>query len=75
LEAGRHVRGHEFHYSEVQYGPTVTPAWAMGQRGPDGAVSGNIQAGYLHVHWAADPEIPQRLVRTARQGAREPVWG
>jgi cobyrinic acid a,c-diamide synthase len=55
---GTTVRGHEFHYS------TVTPAgnaWTHA-RGPEGHVSGLVHASYLHTHWAATPEVAQRLV-------------
>ena len=53
--AGTTVRGHEFHYS------TVTPcgdAWTR----TGGHVRGNVHASYLHTHWAATPEVAQRLV-------------
>jgi cobyrinic acid a,c-diamide synthase len=65
MDEGSHVRGHEFHYSEVDYSSDVAPAWALADRGPDGVVSGQVQAGYLHVNWAAHPEIPQRFVEAA----------
>jgi cobyrinic acid a,c-diamide synthase len=71
LDAGERVRGHEFHYSEVE--TTGPPAWTLAARGrerPDGVVAGNVQAGYLHVHWAAHPQIAWRFARAA---AAQPV--
>jgi cobyrinic acid a,c-diamide synthase len=65
MEAGQSVRGHEFHYSDVHYDPGVTPAWQLNGRGPDGVTAGAVQAGYLHVHWAAHPEIPRRFMAAA----------
>jgi cobyrinic acid a,c-diamide synthase len=65
LKAGSPVRGHEFHYSEVRFSSEVTPAWELTGRGPDGITSGKVQAGYLHMHWAAAPEIAQRFVEAA----------
>jgi cobyrinic acid a,c-diamide synthase len=47
--AGTTVRAHEFHYS------TVTPERRV-------YVSGNVHASYLHTHWAATPEVAERLV-------------
>jgi cobyrinic acid a,c-diamide synthase len=67
LEAGTRVRGHEFHYSEVE--PAAGPAaWTLRARGrerPEGFVAGAVQASYLHVHWAAHPELARRFVRAA----------
>jgi cobyrinic acid a,c-diamide synthase len=65
LPAGSAVRGHEFHYSEVRFTAAVTPAWELTSRGPDGITVGKVQAGYLHMHWAAQPEIAQRFVEAA----------
>jgi cobyrinic acid a,c-diamide synthase len=47
--AGTTLRAHEFHYS------TVTPERRA-------YVRGNVHASYLHTHWAAMPEVAQRLV-------------
>ncbi len=66
-EAGVAVRGHEFHYSAVEPRAGESPAWEMEDRGPEGFVNGNVHASYLHTHWAAFPELLQRLVRTARR--------
>jgi cobyrinic acid a,c-diamide synthase len=67
LEAGTRVRGHEFHYSEVE--PAAGPAaWTLRARGrerPEGFVAGAVQASYLHVHWAAHTELARRFVRAA----------
>jgi cobyrinic acid a,c-diamide synthase len=53
--AGTTVRGHEFHYSTVEPGGQ---AWTR----TGGHVRGNVHASYLHTHWAATPEVAQRLV-------------
>jgi cobyrinic acid a,c-diamide synthase len=69
IDAGERVRGHEFHYSHVQ--PTVggaRAAWTLSARGsqrPEGIVAGALQASYLHVHWAAHPQLALRLARAA----------
>ena len=67
LDAGERVRGHEFHYSEVEPG-SGAPAWTLRARGrdrPEGWVLGAVQASYLHVHWAAHPEPARRFVAAA----------
>ena len=66
LDVGEQVRGHEFHYSTTD--TDGAPAWQLSARGTtraEGIVSGSVQASYLHVHWAAHPEIPSRFVRAA----------
>jgi len=45
------------------------PAWTIAGRGEEGYVSGAIQASYLHMHWAAFPEIPRRFVEAAARHA------
>ena len=64
-EEGEAVRGHEFHYSVVEPGSGETPAWDFTGRGAEGFISGGVHASYLHTHWAANPEVPRRLVRSA----------
>lgn len=76
LDAGQQVRGHEFHYSEVDPGHDGDkPAWVLAARGrsrPEGFVAGAVHASYLHTHWAAHPEIPRRLVAAARAAVPVP---
>jgi cobyrinic acid a,c-diamide synthase len=72
LPAGEAVRGHEFHYSQVTAAPGgPPPAWALSARGQtrtEGFVDGGVQASYLHVHWAAHPQLAQRFVDAAATG-------
>ena len=72
-EAGTTVRGHEFHYSSVEPNAGESPAWDLVGRGPEGFVSGGVHASYLHLHWAATPEIPRRLVRHAARMKKKPL--
>ncbi|HEY1510005.1 MAG TPA: cobyrinate a,c-diamide synthase, partial [Solirubrobacteraceae bacterium] len=67
--AGTHVRGHEFHYSRIEPSAGDRPAWriASGDR-DEGHVAGRVHASYLHTHWAATPEVAQRLVTEATAG-------
>ncbi len=63
--AGTRVRAHEFHYSVVEPAASERAAWELEGRGPEGCVAGSVHASYLHLHWAATPQIPARLVRAA----------
>ncbi len=69
LAEGRAVRGHEFHYSKVEaLDPGALSAWKLSARTferHEGIVSGGVQAGYLHVHWAAFPEIARAFAGAA----------
>lgn len=70
LAAGTRLRGHEFHYTRAEAATSSEPrrAWKLSVRGqtrPDGAVVDGVQAGYLHVHWAAYPEVAAGFVAAA----------
>ena len=72
IEAGERVRGHEFHYSRVEPGSGEQAAWTLAARGRkrlEGFALGNVQASYLHVHWAAHTGLAQRLVQAASAAA------
>ncbi|HSZ15376.1 MAG TPA: cobyrinate a,c-diamide synthase [Solirubrobacteraceae bacterium] len=50
-------------------GVAPRPAWTLSARGSEraeGYVAGGVQASYLHVHWAAHPELAARFVHAAR---------
>lgn len=83
--AGTVLRGHEFHYSAVD--PAAgTDAGGLGGLGAaftlrargrerrEGFATATLSASYLHLHWAAFPQIADRFVaaaaahRAARQG-------
>ena len=69
VEAGERVRGHEFHYSQVQVEGEARPAWRLAARNGErreGHVAGALQASYMHVHWAAHPQLALRFARAAR---------
>lgn len=79
LGVGERVRGHEFHYTQVEpiaaagavdpVGGELTPAWTLSARGSErteGYARRGVQASYLHVHWAAHPQLASRFVHAAR---------
>ncbi|HYU86972.1 MAG TPA: hypothetical protein VEK80_19360, partial [Kribbellaceae bacterium] len=65
-DEGRRVRGHEFHRTTVTYDAGRAPAWHLPD-GPEGVVTRNLLASYLHLHWTATPDVPARLVAAARR--------
>ncbi len=62
---GTRVHGHDFHRTQVEPRAGAKPAWQWQGRPPEGYVQGGVHASYLHVHWAGNPELAARLVRTA----------
>ncbi|MFW5857990.1 MAG: cobyrinate a,c-diamide synthase [Planctomycetota bacterium] len=71
---GTRWRGHEFHYSTVESLGGLAPCWTLRKGGeanatPDGWQAGRVLAGYLHLHFAAVPGLPARLVALARDAA------
>jgi cobyrinic acid a,c-diamide synthase len=72
IAAGQAVRGHEFHYSRVD-ADDPRPAWELSSRNvqrAEGLVRDGVQASYLHVHWAAYPELARAFAgAAARSGA------
>ncbi|HST39822.1 MAG TPA: cobyrinate a,c-diamide synthase [Conexibacter sp.] len=69
LARGERVRGHEFHYTQVESDEEApAPAWTLSARGTEraeGFVRGAVQASYLHVHWAAFPQLARGFVDAA----------
>jgi len=75
LPSGR-VRGHEFHYSELERqdfcGGTVAPIYQVRQRAndaprPEGYLYKRCLASYLHLHFGSNTAVATALVAAARQ--------
>jgi cobyrinic acid a,c-diamide synthase len=63
--SGTEARGHQFHYSRLEPLGPLTYAGELireDERTPDGIVAENVLAGYAHLHFASNPEIPAFLV-------------
>lgn len=69
LKRGR-IRGHEFHYSELVFGPgEVGMGYVVmdgSKRAPEGFSRGNALASYIHLHFASNPAFPKAFIRLAR---------
>lgn len=70
-EAGTRITGHEFHRTTVHprsgllLSPAGGAAWAWRGADPEGFATANVQASYLHLHWAGRPSIARRVVSAA----------
>ncbi|WP_250035318.1 cobyrinate a,c-diamide synthase [Paractinoplanes maris] len=66
--AGTRVTGHEFHRTTVHprsgllLSPAGGAAWAWRGADPEGFATANVQASYLHLHWAGNPGFATRLL-------------
>jgi len=68
---GKRARGHEFHYSTVRPRHGEKAAWTFHGRDnerTEGFATPSIHASYLHVHWAAFPDVALRFAHAASPG-------
>lgn len=78
--AGSHLRGHEFHYSQIVESRADThwsPAYQVQYRREPkpllaGIQGGRILAGYVHLHWAAHPEACRAFITFATKRSGDP---
>lgn len=74
LSMGEEIRGHEFHRSTLTLQPAA-PLYHLRRleqsdtEAPtlEGWSSSTFQASYLHLHWGARPEIPQRWLQACQR--------
>jgi cobyrinic acid a,c-diamide synthase len=72
LSPGEPVRGHEFHWSNLQAGSAEGHAAYALDGEParlEGYAAGNVLASYLHVHFGSDPQLAPRFVAACRDRA------
>jgi cobyrinic acid a,c-diamide synthase len=69
--AGAMLRGHEFHYSQVEPPGAALELSARFGHGPAGFGSPSLVASYLHLHLGADPTPAERFVACATAYAGE----
>lgn len=66
--AGSRIRGHEYHYSELDPPPTpsayrVFPA-GEGEGKPEGYRYKNVLASYVHLHFGSHPKVAENFIRS-----------
>lgn len=67
FRSGETVRGHEFHYARTtSEGEEGRPAWRFADGRLEGFVKGSVHASFLHLHWAALPQLAAALVEAAQ---------
>ena len=72
LDKGSTIRGHEFHRSHLTL-ESHSPLFAL--HSPHSSLPNegwhcpNLHASYLHLHWGARPDIPQRFLERCATGA------
>ncbi|MET1031974.1 cobyrinate a,c-diamide synthase [Domibacillus tundrae] len=69
LPEGTIVKGHEFHYSVFEHTEEMTPAFQSNSRfgnKSDGCTVFNTIAGYAHLYFPSNPDVPAAFVKAAR---------
>jgi cobyrinic acid a,c-diamide synthase len=71
--AGERLRGHEFHFSKMEYSEKEL-SWAFnftkirtGEIYPGGFSRGNILASYLHIHFGGNRQAAEQFIAKCRQ--------
>lgn len=65
--AGTLVRGHEFHYSEVEMPETVERSYRLSRRdgeqlGSEGYRYKNVLGSYVHLHFGSNPQVAENFI-------------
>jgi cobyrinic acid a,c-diamide synthase len=68
LRQGETVRGHEFHWSNLEGSGGLDPAYSVLESGGrlEGFQRGSVIASYVHLHMAALPSMARRFVEVCR---------
>ncbi|WP_046179761.1 cobyrinate a,c-diamide synthase [Domibacillus tundrae] len=69
LPEGTIVKGHEFHYSVFEHTEEMPPAFQSNSRfgnNSDGCTVFNTIAGYAHLYFPSNPDVPAAFVKAAR---------
>lgn len=67
-ERGARLRGHEFHWSQLQEGPTEDSPYQIISPvgGDEGFAKANLLASYVHLHFGSDPRLAANFVNACR---------
>ncbi|WP_406700633.1 cobyrinate a,c-diamide synthase [Singulisphaera sp. Ch08] len=67
---GTTVRGHEFHYSQLEPQASLRYATSLNRPGrepkPDGVQIGGLLAGYAHLHFGSNERVAANLIESAK---------
>lgn len=69
--AGMVLRGHEFHYSEMEMPETVKRVYRVSARNgqqqfAEGYSKGHVLGSYIHLHFASNPQVADNFVAACR---------
>jgi cobyrinic acid a,c-diamide synthase len=68
LKEGETIRGHEFHYSEIDEPPDlIKNVYLIDSNGeethPEGYLYNNVLASYIHLHFASNPRFAEGFLK------------
>jgi cobyrinic acid a,c-diamide synthase len=73
---GERIRGHEFHYSDISEMPRSIDRCSRvyrrssGESFLEGYRTENVLAGYMHLHFASNPDFARNFVGMCRENVR-----
>ena len=77
VRRGEQLWGHEFHRWQLESVGSTPGLWQVEGWGspprPEGWITPNVHASWLHLHWAGCPVIPSRLAAAARHAEPRPT--
>jgi len=66
--AGTILRGHEFHYSNIDEMPeTISRLYAVNNDTREGYAYRNVLGGYMHLHFGYSPQVAENFVQFCRE--------
>jgi cobyrinic acid a,c-diamide synthase len=71
--AGTRVRGHEFHYSDVEMPEEIERCYQLSRRdgerpGTEGYRVNNVLGSYVHLHFGSNPQVAENIVNFCLNG-------
>lgn len=75
---GRRIRGHEFHYSQLEHTPEENMAYWLFRRkgeaaGQEGYLVNQALGSYLHLHWGSCPQAGESFVNACMRYQKEQI--
>lgn len=65
MKEGESIRGHEFHYSEIELLGDIDKVYTLDKGGDEGLLYKRTLASYMHLHFASNPNFAKGFIAAA----------